>query len=506
VTSEGGSVVQAMPLHRVWVLLVAAAIVAVGAWARLESVNASLWLDEFGTLWVIQDGFWAMCARSIEFQGQSPFYYFLAWLSVATLGEAEWVLRLPSLVAGIALVGALYWTGSLVAGRRAGLWAAGGAWLTAPAIVASVDARPYALTLLAAAVACGGFALAVRTGRPLGRALWVIGGASVAWAHYVQFPVVAGLYAGYVIWPAARRQYAVRQFVTDGCVQFALVAMCLPQVMALLHRRDALSWIDTWNPLTFVPPIAALLPTLMLGFVATRRREADPVGDALTRCLWLAGIGHVTAILALALAGLNLLTPRYFLAIVTPALLLCGTTLVRLRAGEAVAALLGFAILTGGGLLSTKLASGSLTGAGFDDWRGAVTELRGRVAGENSPVILYRSGFVEEDAVPLGRPTAATRAPLRSPGQPAFPAAVRPLTFRWSHPDRPEYFANAIAPVIAAAPRFFVLTARWSSSGLPYPEQLSSWIAERWPGRFAETVTKFGGVELMEYRSADGSR
>jgi hypothetical protein len=120
-------------------------------------------------------------------------------------------------------------------------------------------------------------------------------------------------------------------------------------------------------------------------------------------------------------------------------------------------------------------------------------------------VVLYRSGFVEDDTTPLGHPVAATRAPLRSPGTAPFPAAVQPLTFRWHHDRRPAYFASTIAPLMASSPRVHVLAATFVTSGRPYVDLLLEWVETEWPGRFEVTRTGFGGVELVELRRRPAS-
>src|SRR5215471_18766895 len=63
-----------------FIFVVVASIV--GLAFRLYGFNRSLWLDEFGTLWVIDGSFSQLMERVNAFQGQSPLYYLLAWLFV----------------------------------------------------------------------------------------------------------------------------------------------------------------------------------------------------------------------------------------------------------------------------------------------------------------------------------------------------------------------------------------------------------------------------------------
>ena len=63
---------------------------------RLYGLDRSLWLDEFGTLWVVEANFASLIDRVFSFQGQTPFYYTCVWLAIQLFGESEVVLRLPS--------------------------------------------------------------------------------------------------------------------------------------------------------------------------------------------------------------------------------------------------------------------------------------------------------------------------------------------------------------------------------------------------------------------------
>lgn len=55
-------------------VLVGVAVLALGLALRFYGFGTSLWLDEFGTLWVVESDLKAVFERSREFQGQTPFY------------------------------------------------------------------------------------------------------------------------------------------------------------------------------------------------------------------------------------------------------------------------------------------------------------------------------------------------------------------------------------------------------------------------------------------------
>lgn len=484
-----------------WLVLAASVVIfLVGFYLRVDALTSSLWLDEFGTFWVVQDDLWNAFQRSWQFQGQSPLYYVFAWAAIHLLGESEFALRLPSVIFGLLTALVMYWCGRLLAGPRAAWWAAALMWLSVSSISMSASARPYSLVLFSVAAAVAGFQWAVRSGRAEARAVWIAGGAMVAWAHYVQYPLVVGLGLAYALFPALRVRYSVSKFLADALLQAAIVGLCAPQVFALLARRDALSWIDDWNYLIFLGPLLPLLPAIAIGLLEEPlRRGKDPVSHALRRSLWCCLLVHVGTLESAALLNVNLLSARYFLCLVIPGVALAADGLTRVRSGEAVAALVAVTIITTSSLVSTKAASGSFSGAGSDDWRSAVATLSERVSGDQAPLVFYRSGFVEEDLLPVGAPPAATLAPLRSPGRRPFSTPVRSLTYRWDRPSRQLYFDEVVAPAVADSPRFHVLSSRYGPEAVSYPELFVAWVERTWPGRFEPRRTSFGGVELLEF-------
>ena len=496
------------PITPVWhhPLVVGGAILALalfGLYARLDGISASLWLDEFGTFWVVENDLITAFRRAWQFQGQSPFYYVLAWIPVHLIGESEAALRAPSLIFGCVFVAALYAAARLLSGPTAGLYAALFSWLSVPCITSSAEARPYALVLASLAIALLGYQWAVSSGDRWGRVLWTLGGAAVAWSHYVQYPTVIGLFVAYLLLPDLRTRYSTRKFMVDGLCQLGLVSLCTPQIVNLSLRHGALSWLggsDFSVPLTLLLP---LIPAIVLGEALTRGRNGDRTGKALRRSLWYCLLAHAIVLNLAALGGVNLLASRYFIGILVPGVLLAATGVARIRRGEAFAAFLGFAILTGFGLSATKRTLGTYSGLGYDDWRGAAAELSARTRGMNKPLVLLRSGFVEEDSLPLGSPGDATLAPLRSPGRPRVGWEVKPLTYRWNNPRREAYFRTGLSPGIQESDRFFVLTGRWSPEQMRYGDEFIRWVSSTWEREFVVTRTSFGGVELLEFRRTE---
>jgi hypothetical protein len=260
-------------------------------------------------------------------------------------------------------------------------------------------------------------------------------------------------------------------------------------------------WIDQRNYLAFFAPLIALLPAILLGLIVSpRRSDTDGLERPLRQSLLICLVVQIATLEVAALAGTNLLNWRYFISTMIPGVLLAGAALSRARKGEAVLVVLGFTFITAWSLLSAKRAAGTFSGIGYEDWRGAVTELSARLSSDPDPVVFFRSGFVEEDAAPLGPPPAATRAPLRSPGRQAFAAPVTSLTFRWGHPAREAYFEQTVRPLVTGTSRFFLLSARGAPGGVNYPDRFVRWVETKWPASFEPACTSFGLVELCEFR------
>jgi hypothetical protein len=286
-----------------------------------------------------------------------------------------------------------------------------------------------------------------------------------------------------------------------------LVALSLPQILALWDRRGGLVWSDNLNYFAFLPPVFAFVPGLVIGLVEQRRQSEDgQTGWALRRALLSCALFHVGVLESASLVSANLLAPRYFTAIVVPVLLSTAIALARARRAELMAGLTGFVVITAMTFIGTKRQTGTFSGIGSQDWRGAVAQLSEQVEADGKAVVFLRSGFVEEDLTPSASAPATTRAPLRSPGAPPFPAPVVLLTYRWTTEERERYYQRMVRPAIDTAPHFFVLAAPFTPDGVPYLAKFERWVQANWPGVFAITRKAFGDVDLLEFRRVESTR
>lgn len=131
-------------------------IVAVGlltlvaALLRLPALGEqSLWYDEAATWQQVNGSFFKLVSDTLS-DNYPPLYNLLTWPLVQLFGDAEWVLRLPASLLGIATVPMIYLLGARLGGRATGLIAALFLTLSGFHVWYSQEARMYSLLAFAA--------------------------------------------------------------------------------------------------------------------------------------------------------------------------------------------------------------------------------------------------------------------------------------------------------------------------------------------------------------------
>lgn len=469
-----------------WELAAATAAICLGFWVRLSSMTNSLWLDELSTLWAVEASLSDVLSRVPQVMGQTPFYFAWVWLSVNMLGESEWALRLPSLLAVMGAAWALGAAANQAYGARAGWCTALIFWLCYPAVWASVDARPYSFAFLFAALATWGWVGACLEGGAWNRGRWVAGTAGLVWSHYVFLPFAVALPLSSAMLPSLRLRYPWKQLARDAAVAGLLVAPALLQFATIVKDRAEHRWgFDTGQLGVF----AILVPFALAMVMPIQDKRADPTRRAVRVALWGAAGIQLLALEASRLAGLDLLVSRYAYVAIAPAAFLAGTTLARLRGADVTAPLAWFAMTTALAFAATWQIAGSASGAGYQEWRQAVSALRNGATTASSAPLLFRSGNAEDDLAPPGEIRwPATLAPLRSPGEPAPSWEVLPLTYRWEHPGREAYFENRLRQRLSREPVFFLLCLVSEEPGAEgYCPLVESWVERTWPGGVSGT-------------------
>ncbi|MCC6794168.1 MAG: glycosyltransferase family 39 protein [Candidatus Hydrogenedentes bacterium] len=131
------------------VLLALAAISVIGAAMRLYGLsNQSLWFDEVCS-WhtAMQPTFAGIWSGDIQWNMYPPLYGLVLRAAIELFGSAEWALRLPSAITGIAAIPLMYLLGARIFSDAEGLIAAGFSAFSMFTLYFAQEARPYAILL-----------------------------------------------------------------------------------------------------------------------------------------------------------------------------------------------------------------------------------------------------------------------------------------------------------------------------------------------------------------------
>ncbi len=218
---------------RRWSALGALCLVAA---ALRMATSRGLWVDEAISVRQAQLPLGTMLADVRESDVHPPLHHSMLWATVRLFGASEFAARLPSLIAGVAIVPVMAWTGRLLYDRRTGWVAAVLAAIAPFAVWYSQEARMYSLFMLLAALAIG---VQVRTLRHGETRDWVIFGAVTAamlWTQYFAvLPVLVQQAAfGAVLW-RERHDHARRRLLVRGwLISTAVVAVAMLPLLPIL--------------------------------------------------------------------------------------------------------------------------------------------------------------------------------------------------------------------------------------------------------------------------------
>lgn len=370
-----------------------ALVVVVRLW--LPQVSSSLWLDETGTVWLLQGSFLDSLGHALDFQGGSPLYYVLLWPVRAVFGTSEAVLRLPSLI-GMGLAAfLLYRLGRKLFDAGTGLIAAA-VFVALPSIAfAAADARPYALAMATTV----GSSLALLRWLDSGRTRdGVVYAVTVAATIYLQYLFALALAAhGVILLFRLGRRSTVRGPQLARVYGLAAVLL-VPAVPILLRVASQRGLLSNPYPQTSRQVFSGLIPdTLVMVVVAgfalaclfwpprVRSWNADDGGIPFV-VAWFT-IPFVVLVVLSQATTTDLMVTRYFLSVV-PAIALLIAIVVR-RIGNVWPQVLLVAVF--GYYAMTRFFSATHTG---EDWRAAAELQRSIVEDAETPVLLF-AGFIE---------------------------------------------------------------------------------------------------------------
>jgi hypothetical protein len=392
------------------------AILTLGLCLRVAQVGESLWLDELHTAWTVSDS-WSDVAPRTRMGNNSPLYFYLPWMTARAFGLTEVALRLPSLLAGTALIGVIYlvvhaWTGH----RGMALMAAALAAMDRHFLFYSLEARPYVFVQTLGVVHVATFWHLVRRPSATIRAVWIVGAIVLFYLHYTAALLIPAEVVYYLVarlgW-RERLRYRGTSLLLD--VTLVLIAF-LPAWNHLLwvaSRRESWQLFVAQRPLGAVFRVFPLTLYVALPLIAAavvglvrRIRKRPPYLATIDFRLLLLVIGWLFVPLVLAWLTTwtdvaRLLFRRYVMVVsVAPLVLaaLIGSLCPSRAARIGVAALLVGVSSYWIGPIPQLLRDGRFVNHGDEDWRRAVQTLRREAARRELPVLVY-SGLIEADAL-----------------------------------------------------------------------------------------------------------
>ena len=325
---------------------VLAGIVVIGAALRLVGIaQDSLWFDEVYTWWVTRRDLGDLLTFSLTRDVHPPLYLVGVWGWTRLAGDTEAALRLPSALASIATIPAMFALGRRLYDVRTGLLVAGLTAISWAPMHYGREARSYALLLLAVLLAVlGGIGMHRARQREespgLADRLLAFGGGFVA-AYTHHFGLLLTLVLGGLgVFTMPRVPGAKRGWLRGYA---GLVVGCAPAVALAAWQRSAHDtfWIPPTDPGAFGWQFAGFLfwlepawrwvlalPVIGIGLAARRSgprtrlsREDGFIGA------WL--LVPTTVALFVSVASLPVLTPRNLIVVLPAAYLVVARGLMQ---------------------------------------------------------------------------------------------------------------------------------------------------------------------------------
>ncbi len=202
-------------------------------------VTRGIWLDEATTVHQIQLSLGGMFESLASSDVHPPLHYIVLWLSSRLLGTSEMAVRAPSILAGVALIPAVYALGKQLYDERTARLAAGLTAVAPFAVWYSQEARMYAFFMLFGVLAVYGQVLALKSGRMSAWAIYALASAALVWTQYMGVLLVAVQQLVFVVVMVRRHRRAepVRSLFLGWATATAVVAIALTALVPLAYSQ-----------------------------------------------------------------------------------------------------------------------------------------------------------------------------------------------------------------------------------------------------------------------------
>lgn len=366
-------------------------LLALAAAVRLSTIGLqSFWFDEaFTPVHVIHPSIVTSMEAMAHTENSPPLWYVIIWAWTRIFGTGVVAMRLPSALAGIALVWAMWRIGEELAGRRVAIAAAAIAAVNPLFFWYSQEARTYELFALTMALAVLCFIRADR--EPSGRrmAAFALTGSLALLSHYFAVFLLVPM-ALWLMRRRERRRVAVPAVAAIGAVGIALVPLVASQ------GGRGTQWIEEWAfvgrleaipqyyltgysgaPLGHGIELLVAMPILAgLAFGLIRGLDAHE-GRAALSMLGLAACGVLIPVLLVAF-GVDYLGPRNLIGAMVPVTATIAVVAAARRTGRWGMAMVG---LICAGLLAICIDIDLSPRLQRGDWSGLAAVLRHAPAG-----------------------------------------------------------------------------------------------------------------------------
>jgi mannosyltransferase len=297
-----------------------AALTLLAAALRLSTLDLqSFWYDEaFTPVHVLHPSLWETLRAVVHSENSPPLWYVIAWADARVLGTGEVALRLPSALAGIAVVPVAWAIGRELEGPPARRAAVACALLSAvdPLFVwYSQEARAYGLFVLTGALALLCFLRAEREPTRSRMALFALCGALALLSHYFAVFLLIPM-ALWLLWAPRTRRAALGALGALALVGVAL----LPLISA--QGGHGTQWIGRWPLIERLEAIPGYYLTGYTGAALGHGVEllvALPILAGLALGLWRISEGSAESLrrlwLALSVAACGVLIPIVLVAL-----------------------------------------------------------------------------------------------------------------------------------------------------------------------------------------------
>lgn len=220
-------------------VLVAACVVGT---ALRFVVPRGLWLDEATSVHQATLSFGGMIRDLRTTDVHPPLYFAVLWGTVRVLGTSQLAVRVPSIIAGVLTIPALYALGKEAYDRRTGAVAAGIAMVAPILVWYSQEARMYSMLALFGIIAMWAQVRILKRGPDAGRMAWVvytIATVAMIWTQYfglLQFAVQQLAFVWMLV-VRLRRGQPARQLLVAWLVSVAVVMVAIVPLMPFAYHQ-----------------------------------------------------------------------------------------------------------------------------------------------------------------------------------------------------------------------------------------------------------------------------